>query len=97
MTTHDVQHDSIAEQVGTAIGGLLIDPETDAEKRRLGFGFWVCVFWLVVVALAAILAPWLPLKDPDQSYIQPGERPPYAPSATFWFGTDQDAGTSSAG
>jgi len=91
VTTHDVQHDSIAEQVGTAIGGLLIDPETDVEKRRLGFGFWMCIAWLVVVALAAILAPWLPLKDPDQSFIQPGQRPPYPPSSEFWFGTDQDA------
>ena len=36
-----------------------------------------------------ILAPWLPLKDPEKSYVVAGERPPYSPSWQFWFGTDQ--------
>ena len=45
---------------------------------------------MVVIVLAAILAPWLPLKDPEKSYIDAaGGRPPYSPSWQFWFGTDQ--------
>ena len=62
-----------------------------SSKRRLGMGFWLAVFWLFIVFFAAIFAPWLPFKDPDDNYIVRGQRPPYAPSATHLFGTDQDA------
>ncbi len=60
-------------------------------KRRLGIGFWVAVAWLAIVFLAAVLAPWLPFKDPDANFIVRGERPPYSPNGTHLFGTDQDA------
>ncbi|MGA1616741.1 MAG: ABC transporter permease, partial [Ilumatobacteraceae bacterium] len=60
-------------------------------NRRLGPLFWIAVGWLVLISLLAALAPWLPIKDPDAYYLVRGERPPYAPSATHWFGTDQDA------
>lgn len=67
-------------------------PESDTIKRSLGWAFWVCVAWLVTIALAAILAPWLPLKDPDANLINRDlGRPPYSPSSEFWFGSDQDA------
>lgn len=59
--------------------------------RKLGFGFWISVAWIVTIVLAAVLAPWLPIKDPDANQIIAGKRPPYAPSSEFWFGTDQDA------
>ena len=62
-----------------------------ATKRKLGIGFWIALTWLGVVVFCALFAPWLPFKDPDQSIIQPGERPPYSPSTTHPFGTDQDA------
>ena len=62
-----------------------------ASKRRLGIGFWIAVSWLAVIFLAALFAPWLPFKDPDANFIQSGERPPYPPSTTHPFGTDQDA------
>jgi peptide/nickel transport system permease protein len=63
-----------------------------ATKRRLGLGFWVAVGWLVTIILAAILAPWLPLDDPMENLIEPAQgAPPYSPSSTFWFGSDQDA------
>lgn len=62
-----------------------------AEKRRLGFGFWAGVVWLVIIIGAAILAPYLSIKSPTVNFIVPGERPPYPPSSTHWFGTDQDA------
>ena len=63
----------------------------DTINRRLGPLFWIAVGWLVLISLLALLAPWLPIKDPDAYYLVRGERPPYAPSATHWFGTDQDA------
>lgn len=62
-----------------------------ASKRRLGLGFWVAIVWLVIVFLAAVLAPWLPFKDPEANFIVRGERPPYSPNGTHLFGTDQDA------
>jgi len=38
------------------------------KKGRLGFGGWLCVLWLVFVAVSAVLAPYLPIdgpQDPD--------------------------------
>ena len=64
----------------------------DTISRKLGPVFWIAVGWLVLIVLAAILAPWLPLKDPEQNYIDRSlGRPPYSPSSEFWFGTDKDA------
>ena len=60
--------------------------------RRLGPFFWIAVAWIVLVVLAAALAPWLPIKDPNENYIDRSlGRPPYSPSSEFWFGTDADA------
>lgn len=72
----------------------LVDKESPTEpvaQKRLGLGFWLAIAWLLVIIALAILAPILPLKDPKTNFIQPGERAPYPPSTTHWFGTDQDA------
>lgn len=66
------------------------EPELAAPKR-LGAGFWIAVAWIALIVGLAVLAPLLPLKDPDQSFIEPGRRPPYSPSFDHWFGTDQNA------
>ncbi len=67
-------------------------PEAEFLTRTLGWSFWLAIAWLVVIVVAAILAPWLPLKDPNANFINRDlGRPPYAPSTTHWFGTDQDA------
>jgi peptide/nickel transport system permease protein len=64
----------------------------DTLTRRLGPAFWIAIAWLVLIVLVAILAPWLPLKDPEQNYVDRSlGRPPYSPSSEFWFGTDKDA------
>jgi peptide/nickel transport system permease protein len=64
----------------------------DTVTRRLGPLFWIAVGWVVLVVLAALLAPWLPIKDPNKNYIDRSlGRPPYSPSSEFWFGTDKDA------
>ena len=67
------------------------EPSESARERRLGLGFWLPTAWLVAIVGLALLAPVLPLKDPSEYFIRPGERPPYPPSAEHWFGTDQDA------
>jgi len=67
-------------------------PEAELLKRTLGWAFWLAVGWLALIIGAAILAPWLPLKDPNENFVNPDfGRPPYAPNSTHWFGTDQDA------
>lgn len=56
----------------------------EVAKRQLGTAFWIAAgFFLFVVALA-ILAPWLPIKDPSKIV----GRPKLAPNSQFWFGTD---------
>ena len=80
-------------------------PSAQIEKKRLGFGFWISVAWLAAIVLLALLAPILPLKDPDKNFLQfevtenaiTGRlteqpiQPPYSPSSEHWLGTDQDA------
>ena len=83
--------DGIVETSGVDDETIKANAEGAAEKRTLGIGFWIAVIWLGIVFFAAAFAPWLPFKDPDANYIQRGERPPYPPSMTHPFGTDQDA------
>jgi peptide/nickel transport system permease protein len=85
MSIH-MEHDQ--ENLFADMGHMPAEDVT-AKGRSLGIGFYLSVAFIATIILAAILAPWLPLKDPEQSYIVVGERPPYAPSREFWFGTDQ--------
>ncbi len=75
-----------------------------APQKKLGFGFWLSVFWVVLITLLAVLAPILPIKDPSENFIVTeqtenlrGElvdkpvQPPYSLSGEHWLGTDKDA------
>ncbi len=76
-----------------------------ADKKRLGIGFWLATFWLVLITFLAVFAPVLPFKDDKQNYIVFEQKenpitgklqdrpvqPPYSPSSDHWLGTDQDA------
>lgn len=67
--------------------GHHLDPDQVPEgiaKKRLGVAFWIAVAIFAIIALAALLAPVLPLK----SYTATLGRPKQAPSSQFWFGTD---------
>jgi peptide/nickel transport system permease protein len=55
-------------------------------KRRLGVGFWMAVGWLVLVIALAVLAPVLPLADPDETLNGP---PGSSFSADNLLGTDE--------
>ncbi len=80
------------DSINAAVTAEDTTPGEDLLKRTLGWAFWLALGWLVLIIGAAILAPWLPLKDPNANFIDPElGRPPYAPNSTFWFGTDQDA------
>ena len=59
--------------------------EKKREKRKIGFGFWVSIGWMILVVIAAFLAPVLPIPDPDQTGA--GGRLD-APNWDNWFGTD---------
>lgn len=59
---------------------------SDAVKKKLGWGFWLAVGWLASIALAAILAPWLPIDDPTELRVGPAGE---SPSSDHWFGTDR--------
>ena len=76
---------------GTDSGSLTKPEEAFASasapraRRRLGFGFWLSVAWMAVVVVLAVLAPWLPIADPDETGF--GGRLD-APGWAAWFGTD---------
>lgn len=66
--------------------------EGSTIKKRLGFGFWLAVAWLVLMIALAVLAPVLPIKDPDLNFVgADAAGPKAAPSLEHPFGTDQDA------
>jgi len=57
----------------------------DAMQRRLGPGFWIPIGWITLMVAAAVLAPILPIADPEE--IGVGGRLE-GPSWDNWFGTD---------
>ena len=62
----------------------------DADKvapRRLGISFWTAIGWLLLVSAAALVAPWLPIADPEE--IGAGGRLD-GPGWDNWFGTDSN-------
>ena len=69
----DIEFDDVPTLAGagplTAQAHELTDEAVEAEKRRLGVGFWLSVVWVIVIVAAAILAPWLPIEDPNENLI----------------------------
>ncbi len=89
----DVHDGTVGVLMSGAIGADAAEPGNEGlVKKTLGLTFWLCVGWLVLIILAALFAPWLPLKDPNETYIDRSlGAPPYSPDLTFWFGTDQNS------
>ncbi len=79
---------------GSAAAGTpaTVEEARSARRRRggvLGVGGWICLGWLVVVSAAAVLAPWLPLDEPDiTDFAVPNNAPPF--EAGHLLGTDQN-------
>ena len=61
--------------------------DAQREVKRLGFGFWLAVGWLVVLILLAVLAPVLPFVD-DPNARGDIDSLSAPPSADHWFGGD---------
>ena len=91
MTSLESDVESSEAAGAAAMGGAEPASDPTARRRRLGVGFWLSVAWLVVIVVGALAAPYLSIKSPSVSFVVPGERPPYPPSADHWFGTDQNA------
>jgi peptide/nickel transport system permease protein len=68
-----------AAPAGAALEGPVV------ERKRLGPGFWIAVFWVVFVISVCALAPVLPLADPAE--LRNGE-PNSGFSSQNWLGTD---------
>ncbi len=62
-----------------------MDNAPQSLAKRLGMGFFLAAGFLVVVFAAALLAPVLPIADPDQTAI--GGRLE-GPRSGLWFGAD---------
>lgn len=58
---------------------------SESIVKRLGFGFWLSVGFLLVIILSALLAPILPLEDPTRTAV--GGRFE-SPRSGLWFGAD---------
>jgi peptide/nickel transport system permease protein len=60
-------------------------------RRRAGLRLWLSAGWLLLLTLAALLAPWVAPKDPIAQDMFLGRLPPFwAPGAEpgYWLGTD---------
>jgi peptide/nickel transport system permease protein len=64
-------------------------PETEgkSQKKRLGFGAWLAIFWLGLLIGSAILAPVLPIPDPVND-ATPAAEYKAGPSLEHPFGVD---------
>ena len=75
---------TVVERPTDAVDGL---DTGDFVQRRLGVGFWVAVGWVFLIVGAALLAPLLPIGDPEEIGAGPRQD---APSWDHWFGTDSN-------
>jgi peptide/nickel transport system permease protein len=60
-------------------------------KRRAGLRLWLSGLWLGLVALAAVLAPWVAPHDPLAQDLFLGRMPPFWVAGAepgYWLGTD---------
>ena len=76
------------EEISNEERELLAEDELDGfVKKKLGLAFWIATGWFVLIAVLAILAPWLTdrgiLQDPYKL-----TRKLQTPSSAHWLGTD---------
>jgi peptide/nickel transport system permease protein len=81
--TAEVIDGTVAQQKASDIG---LRDKASGKRFRLGWVSWLCVAWLVCLAITAAAAGVLPLSDPAATDIA---NRLVAPSAKFLLGTDQ--------
>jgi len=88
MATEIAGPGGIADGQVRELEGLhILDPDqvpSDAVKKRLGLGFWIASSWVGLVVVLAVLAPVLPLQNPNK--VSSCLKCP--PSSLHWLGTD---------
>ncbi len=57
-------------------------PETGKRRRSVRIGTWLSLAWMTFVIGGAILAPYLPLDDPQESITDIARRGPFAKAGT---------------
>ncbi len=60
-------------------------------RRPIGLRLWLSGSWLLLLTLAALLAPWIAPQDPLAQDLFTGRLPPFWKAGTepgFWLGTD---------
>ena len=55
-----------AAPIDLATAGPVASKRRGKRGGKLGIGGWLCLVWLVIVAATAVLAPILPIDDPDE-------------------------------
>ena len=73
---------------GLAVESDQLEPVPDGgrpRRKRLGVGAWLAIVWLVGLLALAILAPLLPIPDPNQSFTEIARK---GPTAGHWLGGD---------
>lgn len=53
----------------TLLAAATVDGDAEVEgavKKTLGVAFWIAMGWIIAISVAALLAPWLPIADPNE-------------------------------
>jgi peptide/nickel transport system permease protein len=81
---HDAAAEAMPADAATVeFAGITSGPETSRLRTRgLRFGAWFSIAWLALVVGAALLAPILPLDDPQSSVTSLARRGPFAKAGT---------------
>ena len=66
-----------------------VSPDQEYVRKKLGWGFWLSIAWLVTIVSLAVLAPVLPIDDPLDASSQFVNDPRSAPSTEAWLGSDE--------
>ncbi|WP_208379063.1 ABC transporter permease [Cumulibacter soli] len=82
----DLAGTSTAVVPATVAAGAPAVVPAGPPKRKLGWVFWISATWLILITLAAIFAPLLPLHPPNSTV--PGSVPFELPSINHLLGTD---------
>ncbi len=69
------------------IEAIETDPPAGTRADKLGVGAWLAIGWLGGLAILAIIAPWIGLPDPSESFPEIARQ---GPSAGHWFGGDSN-------
>ena len=67
--------DRARRSVAAGVQTLVLDPAAAAAiaversaTKKLGVAGWLAIIWLVAVIGSALLAPWLPIPEPDKKF-----------------------------